>query len=711
MVPRAWNAPCRLALRNALLHSRRAPRASRSSRAPSPRSWRRRRRVAARRTTRLGDRRRAVVEPLALARQGAVKRTSRRASAPAPPRRPLDAWTSPAARRRSRAVSPALVAHTRSGEVGRDHRLAHARRHALRAERRRDDAAGVDDEDVHVGRRARSVRPGLHVLARRAARRRDRRRRHADRQPLPARRRRSVAQPRFWHDQNPMDVARAADRGRGHQARAAATSSATRPRSTTSSFPTAGRRATSAPRTRRACRRCRSTRISCGSRCSRTATRRSVTLEPATTTIPRREHRATSSAGRGGRISARAPARRSDHRARHDRRALGPAQVLARRRQSRRCSPPARCAPSLQKAGITVDGQTRLGAVAGERRRRSRRSRRRRSRRSSARWIARASTSSPSCSSAPRRTRRRTSPAPPRRGSRTCATSCRRRSARAVGRGRVRRQRLSLLDSRDAALDGELLGYVHHADWGPAFHAALPVEGESGTLKRRARGTPARGNLHAKTGTTNTVAALGGYVTAKNGEVLAFSLHLQRRRPLERQGGDGSDRRDDGGVRPRVGRSYGRREMPRQVARAVAAAALLTHALTISFDLDPALPQLGDVRLGRNALVGRVHARRLTSPRDLHQPRDRQRVARRPHHRADAVLLVVAVDELEATSSPARRPSCPSTTTRSATRSRPFGFVSLGRTRRDERVARHDLRRPSRRPARGRAARARECPP
>ena len=38
------------------------------------------------------------------------------------------------------------------------------------------------------------------------------------------------------------------------------------------------------------------------------------------------------------------------------------------------------------------------------------------------------------------------------------------------------------------------------------------------------KGTPARGNLHAKTGTTNTVAALGGYVTAKNGEVLAFSL-------------------------------------------------------------------------------------------------------------------------------------------------------------------------------------------
>jgi D-alanyl-D-alanine carboxypeptidase/D-alanyl-D-alanine-endopeptidase (penicillin-binding protein 4) len=83
---------------------------------------------------------------------------------------------------------------------------------------------------------------------------------------------------------------------------------------------------------------------------------------------------------------------------------------------------------------------------------------------------------------------------------------------------------LSLNDSVTARSMVRLLGYVHNASWGPVFHAALPVDGESGTLKRRSKGTPARGNLHAKTGTTNTVAALGGYVTAKNGEVLAFSL-------------------------------------------------------------------------------------------------------------------------------------------------------------------------------------------
>jgi D-alanyl-D-alanine carboxypeptidase/D-alanyl-D-alanine-endopeptidase (penicillin-binding protein 4) len=70
----------------------------------------------------------------------------------------------------------------------------------------------------------------------------------------------------------------------------------------------------------------------------------------------------------------------------------------------------------------------------------------------------------------------------------------------------------------------QLLGYAHKAPWGPSFHASLPVAGISETLRTRMRGVPAQGNLHAKTGTTNTVASLGGYVTAKNGEVLAFSF-------------------------------------------------------------------------------------------------------------------------------------------------------------------------------------------
>ena len=82
---------------------------------------------------------------------------------------------------------------------------------------------------------------------------------------------------------------------------------------------------------------------------------------------------------------------------------------------------------------------------------------------------------------------------------------------------------LSELDRVTARSMVELLGYAHGSEWSSVFHASLPVEGESGTLRRRT-GTPARGNLHAKTGTTNNVASLGGFVTARNGEVLAFSF-------------------------------------------------------------------------------------------------------------------------------------------------------------------------------------------
>jgi D-alanyl-D-alanine carboxypeptidase/D-alanyl-D-alanine-endopeptidase (penicillin-binding protein 4) len=38
------------------------------------------------------------------------------------------------------------------------------------------------------------------------------------------------------------------------------------------------------------------------------------------------------------------------------------------------------------------------------------------------------------------------------------------------------------------------------------------------------KNTPAERNLHAKTGTTNEVIGLAGYVTAVNGEILAFSF-------------------------------------------------------------------------------------------------------------------------------------------------------------------------------------------
>lgn len=70
----------------------------------------------------------------------------------------------------------------------------------------------------------------------------------------------------------------------------------------------------------------------------------------------------------------------------------------------------------------------------------------------------------------------------------------------------------------------QLLAHAHRAPWASAFHASLPVAGESELLRTRMKATPAQGNLHAKTGTTNDVIGLSGYVTAENGEVLAFAF-------------------------------------------------------------------------------------------------------------------------------------------------------------------------------------------
>ena len=83
---------------------------------------------------------------------------------------------------------------------------------------------------------------------------------------------------------------------------------------------------------------------------------------------------------------------------------------------------------------------------------------------------------------------------------------------------------LSVLDRVTPRAMVHLLDYAHKASWGSAFHASLPVAGESELLRRRMRSTPAQGNLHAKTGTTNNIISLAGYVTALDGEVLAFAF-------------------------------------------------------------------------------------------------------------------------------------------------------------------------------------------
>lgn len=83
---------------------------------------------------------------------------------------------------------------------------------------------------------------------------------------------------------------------------------------------------------------------------------------------------------------------------------------------------------------------------------------------------------------------------------------------------------LSTLDRVTPRSMVQLLGYARTAPWGEVFAATLPVAGRTETLRGRMRHTPAEDNLHAKTGSTNDVTSLGGYVQSQGGELLAFSF-------------------------------------------------------------------------------------------------------------------------------------------------------------------------------------------
>ena len=70
----------------------------------------------------------------------------------------------------------------------------------------------------------------------------------------------------------------------------------------------------------------------------------------------------------------------------------------------------------------------------------------------------------------------------------------------------------------------KLLRWIAAQPWGAAWRATLPIAGVDGTLRNRFKGTPLQGRLFAKTGSLNATHALSGYLIAKSGQTLTFSV-------------------------------------------------------------------------------------------------------------------------------------------------------------------------------------------
>jgi len=79
-----------------------------------------------------------------------------------------------------------------------------------------------------------------------------------------------------------------------------------------------------------------------------------------------------------------------------------------------------------------------------------------------------------------------------------------------------------------------LLAFMSHHRLFEAYRNALPIAGVDGTLEKRMKGTPAAGNVRAKTGSLRYVFTLSGYVTTAAGERLAFSIMLNNYYNAER---------------------------------------------------------------------------------------------------------------------------------------------------------------------------------
>ncbi|HEY2599946.1 MAG TPA: D-alanyl-D-alanine carboxypeptidase/D-alanyl-D-alanine-endopeptidase [Thermoleophilaceae bacterium] len=89
------------------------------------------------------------------------------------------------------------------------------------------------------------------------------------------------------------------------------------------------------------------------------------------------------------------------------------------------------------------------------------------------------------------------------------------------------------LDRRDRAAPKEVVDLLEgerrrDPDEFNALLNSLPIAGRDGTLVDRMRHGSARGRCHAKTGTLSDVSALSGYCFARGGDVIEFSLLMNR---------------------------------------------------------------------------------------------------------------------------------------------------------------------------------------
>jgi D-alanyl-D-alanine carboxypeptidase/D-alanyl-D-alanine-endopeptidase (penicillin-binding protein 4) len=69
-----------------------------------------------------------------------------------------------------------------------------------------------------------------------------------------------------------------------------------------------------------------------------------------------------------------------------------------------------------------------------------------------------------------------------------------------------------------------LLSYAARQSWGEAFRTSLPVGGVDGSLSARFKQPVLDGKVFAKTGTLGEARALSGYLVARSGQTVAFSI-------------------------------------------------------------------------------------------------------------------------------------------------------------------------------------------